>query len=326
MGPQLIDGWLDEARARHPLLPLPSLARFKWALDIVRSRAMLAPLPDEATGMPDQLVLIPLMDLYNHEAGAGISTSSPPVQHRGMQFVGRGTKRADGGELRLRFHAPRRFTAGEEVAYSYGEMPNIRFAFIYGFAPRQNVHNFLDLDFEAPMAELRDEEKELKELRRSLLEEGVSKLVKALGAERSQPHITSHGRVPKATMLFARVATLTAADRDKARAYILKDHAVSHTHEEAAIALLMRMVSATPGAATAGAATAGAATAADGSGGADSGGGDGTSDSIDRGDVTGNAERLAAQLLLEELEMRSHTRRQLEAMRSRKPPHSASMS
>ena len=324
MEPRLVDGWLDEARARHPPLPLPSLAKFKWALEIVRSRAMLAPLPDEASGTPDQLVLIPLMDLYNHvydrpEAGtgAGIEPISLPVPHRGMRFVGSGTSSADGGELRLRFHAPRRYAAGEEVAYSYGEMPNIRFSFLYGFAPRHNPHNFLDID--VPMAELGDEEKELKELRQSLLQEGVAKLRKELGAERSQPHITSHGRVPKATMLYARVATLTAANREKAR-HILKDRAASHAHEEAAIALLMRMVSATPG----------AATAAEGSGGAHSGGGDGTSDISERGEVeaaamgsvsqlaAGNAERLAEQLLFEELEMRSHTRRQLEVMRSLK--------
>lgn len=250
---QQLDTWLKTACAAHPSILPPevfTLARLRWAMSIVRSRALTASLAPSAAGANGgrTMVMVPLLDLINHEfvsppPGSPPSSSPDPAPRSPEPLAraapppddqaARGPSRfnADLGQYEL--SAQRDFGAGEEVRWQYDAMPNIVLWHSYGFTMSDNPHNLLFVEMPPPNVSV-----DAEEAASQMLERVTAYLQRAHGAVHSKAHLRAHGLLPEATRLRARFAALTDAELPHAEPRLLSGEPVSERNERSSLLLI----------------------------------------------------------------------------------------
>eukprot|EP00899_Mesostigma_viride_P002612 jgi/Mesvir1/12351/Mv00534-RA.1 len=100
--------------------------QYRWAVSVVMSRQNELLIPIVPGDAARRLALIPLFDLFNHEAGDVTSTF-------------------DASDMTMSVTAKRDFRAGDQVYICYGPRTNVQLLKYSGFVPRGNPYNAICL-------------------------------------------------------------------------------------------------------------------------------------------------------------------------------------
>ncbi|KAK9808381.1 hypothetical protein WJX73_009019 [Symbiochloris irregularis] len=110
----------------------------QWAMQLVQSRACGTM---DKQGEPVRM-LVPLMDMLNHQGDESELLPSQPVT---VRENARWDLVQHDGQWEMQVSAMRPLEAGEEVSLSYEERENEYFLVQYGFVPMSNVHDAVQL-------------------------------------------------------------------------------------------------------------------------------------------------------------------------------------
>lgn len=106
--------------AKLPTFPVSvmSLRNFRWAISVVMTRQNALPPKDPSPKSPPVMALVPIWDMFNHEAGR--STTAVTITS---------------GDLSVECSAMREFNNGDAVNMCYGSRPSGQLALYSGFVP-----------------------------------------------------------------------------------------------------------------------------------------------------------------------------------------------